>query len=157
MSDQAQAQLYPVNDSDLEVVLSWFSNAKEVFYWGGPELSFPMTLSSFKQQSKFDKSHSYVLKAAGQLLAFGQFYNRLGRCHLGRLVVAPDARGQGVGETLITQLNRKGAEVLGLSSGLLFVLDDNEPAMRLYTRIGYRVAEYPKEIPLKSCLYLTKD
>ncbi len=156
MMPDARPQLHPVSDADLQVVLSWFSSAKQVFYWGGPELSFPMTLVSFKQQSKFYKSHSYVLKADGQLLAFGQFYNRLGRCHLGRLVVAPEARGQGVGELLVKQLNQKGAEVLGLSSGSLFVLDDNEPAMRLYTKLGYKEAEYPKTIPIKSCLYLIK-
>ncbi len=150
-------QLHRVSDDDLNIVLSWFNNAREVFYWGGPDISYPMTLASFKQQSKFAKSHSYVLKSGDQIVAFGQFYNRLGRCHLGRLVVAPDSRGQGVGAHLIAHLNDEGKRLLGLNTGSLFVLEDNQPALRLYEKLGYQKTQYPTEIPIKSCLYMVKD
>ena len=151
-----EARLLNCGDADLNQVLSWFSDARSVFYWGGPDLSFPLQTARFKRESKYHKSHSFVLRSADQLLAFGQLYNRLDRIHLGRLVVAPEHRGQGVGDVLISQLIEQGRQLLGLQDASLFVLNDNLPAMSLYQRLGFVETPYPKPIPLDKCIYMIK-
>ncbi len=142
-------------DQDLVGVFRWFNSEKSVFYWGGPDLSYPLQIKRFKTESKFHKSHSYVLKEGRKLLAFGQFYNRLDHCHLGRLVVSPQCRGQGVGRHLINALVEEGQMVLNVSKTSLFVLADNKPAMKLYKKLGFKESPYPKKIPLDNCLYMT--
>lgn len=142
-------------DQDLVGVFRWFKSEKAVHYWAGPDITYPLQIKRFKTESKYNKSHSFVLKQGRKLLAFGQIYNRLDHCHLGRLVVAPECRGQGVGALLIDALAVKGTELLGLSKTSLFVLSDNHAAMSLYQNYGFKVVQYPQEIPLKNCLYMT--
>ena len=50
--------------------------------------------------------------------------------------VAPEARGQGMGEALIRQL-ADWASATGYSRLLLDVADGNQPAIRLYARMGF--------------------
>ncbi len=149
--------LLPCTDQDLVGVFRWFNSEKAVFYWGGPDLSYPLQIKRFKTESKYHKSHSYVLKQGRTLLAFGQIYPRLDHCHLGRLVVSPQHRGQGVGACLIEALLHEGEGLLGLSRGSLFVLSDNTSAMKLYQKLGFTPTEYPQTIPLENCLYMTRS
>ncbi|MFC3194486.1 GNAT family N-acetyltransferase [Marinicella sediminis] len=151
-----QRRLIVCNDEDLRQVFKWFTDAGEVLKWGGPDLTFPLELDRFKKESKHHKSQSFVLSSGSELLAFGQFYNRLERIHLGRLVVAPVFRGQRLGEHLIEALIDKGKVTLGLSDAALFVLSDNLPAMRLYRRLGFTEQPYPKPIPLANCIYMIR-
>ena len=143
-------------DQDLVSVFGWFNNQKAVFYWGGPDLSYPLQIKRFKTESKYEKSHSYVLKQGPQLLAFGQIYNRLDYCHLGRLVVSPKYRSQGYGSQLIEALLTEGQRLLGLHQASLFVLSDNNLAISLYKKIGFYEAQYPQKIPLKNCCYMKR-
>ena len=155
LNDTVSMQLIPCNNQDLIGVFRWFNSEKSVFYWGGPGVSYPLQIKRFKTESKFEKSHSYVLKQGRQLLAFGQIYNRLDHCHLGRLVVSPAFRGQGVGGQLIKELLAEGRQKLRLTRGSLFVLSDNKAAIKLYQKMAFVTTEYPKTIPLKNCLYMT--
>jgi ribosomal protein S18 acetylase RimI-like enzyme len=157
LHDSMPLQLLPCTDQDLVGVFRWFNSEKAVLYWAGPGITFPLQIKRFKTDSKFEKSQSYVLKQGRNLLAFGQIYNRLGYCHLGRLVVSPSYRGQGVGRRLIAALLEEGQRVLGLSHGSLFVLSDNKAAMKLYQKMGFVEAEYPQTIPLENCIYLTRS
>ena len=50
--------------------------------------------------------------------------------------VAPEARGQGIGEALIRQL-ADWACAMGHTRLLLDVADENQPAIRLYERMGF--------------------
>ena len=64
--------------------------------------------------------------------------------HRGELVhmyVAPWMARQGIGRRLIDTVVRHGVEALGLRQIVLGVMADNEPAVRLYRRAGF------KEIP----------
>jgi ribosomal protein S18 acetylase RimI-like enzyme len=151
-----ELHLVSCNDPQLEQVLSWFSDAREVFYWGGPDISFPLELQCFKSQAKWHKNHSWVLLCGTETVAFGQIYLRLERCHLGRLVVAPEHRGKGLGAELIERLIQAGQELLGCSEASLFVLTDNQPAMHLYRRLGFTETTYPKPIPLANCCYMIR-
>jgi ribosomal protein S18 acetylase RimI-like enzyme len=150
------AQLAICSDQELIAVFRWFNSEKSVFYWSGPGITYPLQVKRFKTESKFHKSHAYVLKQGREVLAFGQIYNRLDHCHLGRLVVSPKHRGQGVGSLLIDVLIEQGRSLLGLSKASLFVLADNQAALSLYQKSGFVETTYPQAIPLENCLYMIR-
>ncbi len=156
LNDSISIQLWPSTDQELIAVFRWFNSEKSVLYWSGPGVTYPLQIKRFKTESKFHKSHAYVLKQGREVLAFGQIYNRFDHCHLGRLVVSPKHRGQGVGSLLIDALLKEGQSLLGLSKASLFVLADNQAALRLYQKSGFVEAEYPHAIPLENCLYMTR-
>ena len=76
------------------------------------------------------------------------YYTR-SRCgHIADLVVAPDARGRGVGEALMASAE-KWARAEGYSMLTLNVFAENTPARALYDRAGFRAetTRYVKELP----------
>ena len=90
-------------------------------------------------------------------LAFGQYYQRLGKCHLGRLIVNPKFRGKGVAAKLMHGICELGLTELELKECSLFVLADNSNAIQAYKKFGFSFVEYPDEIPLDNCLYMVKS
>ena len=137
------------SDANFIELMSWFSTEEELSIWSGPGFRYPFDLSSFKSDLKLDSLNSFSLVSTeGSLLAFGQYYLRLERCHLGRLVVNPNLRGQGIASNLIHQLSVLGKSDLKTDSCSLFVLGHNKSAIQAYTKLGFSMADYPEEIPL---------
>lgn len=60
------------------------------------------------------------------------------RAELVHMYVAPWLQGQGVGSHLVEAAVRYGVERVGLRQIVLGVMADNEPAIRLYRRCGFR-------------------
>ena len=146
----------PSNEHFIEL-MSWFSSEDELNLWSGPNFRYPFDLSSFKSDLKLDILKSFsLISNEGNFLAFGQYYLRLGLCHLGRLVVNPNLRGKGIASHLIKQLSIFGKSDLRTDSCSLFVLGHNESAIQAYTKLGFSMAEYPEEIPLENCFYMVQ-
>lgn len=146
----------PSNPNFIEL-MSWFSTEEELSVWSGPDFRYPFDLRSFKSDLKLDSLKSFsLISTEGNLLAFGQYYLRLGRCHLGRLVVNPNLRGQGIASHLIQKLSVLGKSDLSTDSCSLFVLGHNKSAIQAYTKLGFSIADYPDEIPLDNCFYMVK-
>lgn len=138
-------------------MLSWFVSEKALREWAGPDFRYPFDLASFKNDLQLNKKDSFVLLSKkGEFLAFGQFYLRLRRCHLARLVVNPKFRGKGYAPILIEQLCEIAHKKLKLEECSLFVFADNQSAIKSYTRCGFEVVNYPDEIPLTNCLYMVR-
>ena len=145
------------SDEHFIELMSWFSSEDELNLWSGPNFRYPFDLSSFKSDLKLDTLKSFsLISNEGDFLAFGQYYLRLGMCHLGRLVVNPNLRGKGIASHLIKQLSIFGKSDLRTDSCSLFVLGHNESAIQAYTKLGFSMAEYPEEIPLKNCFYMVQ-
>ena len=143
--------------SDIQTIMSWFSNEEQVRQWGGPTIRYPYTLESLCEDIKLETLASYCLfSPTQQLLAFGQYYLRLGKCHLGRLVVNPSCRGGGIVSELIDHLCHIGAAELDADEYSLFVFQNNEPAIKAYQRNGFSLQDYPANIPMENCWYMTK-
>lgn len=73
--------------------------------------------------------------------AVGYAYYRLleGTAHVVQLVTSPEARGAGVGRTLLGAIAER-AEAAGCSTWYLNVRPDNAPALALYRRMGFAPA-----------------
>lgn len=142
--------------SQLPELMSWFPDRRSCETWGGPHFRFPFTDASFREDAKLDSLPSWALvPESGALAGFGQYYQRLGRCHLGRLAIAPHLRGGGLGSRLIHELSERGKTELGVESLSLFVHPDNERALRLYERLGFSVVQYPEPLSgLDGCTYM---
>lgn len=151
-------RLVTLTNGHIDALMRWFPDAAAVAVWS-PSTSFPFTdRVRFILESKLDEIPSWMLvDDAGTPLAFGQYYARHGCCHLGRLVVAPERRGEGLGSELIRQLMARGTAELGARRCSLFVLDYNTAARKLYARLGFTETAYPEKMPLPDCLYLTLD
>lgn len=140
--------LLPFDEQRLPELMHWFGDADACRAWGGPHFRFPYTAATFREDSAFERLPTWaLLDGAGSFVAFGQYYSRVGRCHLGRLAVAPDARNRGIGTRLIRALCTKGAAALVADEFSLFVLERNAAAARLYLRLGFEATTYPEPLP----------
>jgi len=138
-------------------MMTWFSDERELTDWAGPNFRYPYTLSSFIEDSKVMVLSSFSLVSnESDFLAFGQYYNRLDKCHLGRLIVSPRLRGKGVASELMLRLCEFGIKDLNVNQCSLFVLKHNKKAIKAYEKFGFSFVDYPGEIPLEGCLYMVK-
>jgi ribosomal protein S18 acetylase RimI-like enzyme len=141
----------------LPELMAWFPDARTLRTWGGPDFRFPFTSASFHEDAKLDDIDSFSLVDGGGLAAFGQCYLRIGRCHFGRVAVAPARRGQGLGTRLLREMARWGQARFGPRELSLFVNRDNPDARRLYQRLGFREARYPDPAVLPGAHYMVAD
>lgn len=125
--------------------------------WGGPQFRYPVTQETFLADVKLSELKSYsLINEANELIAFGQYYLRVGRCHLGRLAVTPKQRAKGFGKLLIHKLMGMGCDELKVKESSLFVYELNTYAVEVYKRLGFELTPYPEYIPIEHCLYMVK-
>ena len=142
--DQGAFKFRRFDDAHLAHLMGWFADESACRSWGGPGFRFPFTETTFREDTRFGTLRTWSLvDAEDELLAFGQYYLRVGRCHLAHLAVKPEFRGHRVGERLVLELCRVGSGELRVDSYSLFVMLDNTSALRLYDRIGFAPAAYP--------------
>jgi ribosomal protein S18 acetylase RimI-like enzyme len=142
----------------LPELMAWFPDARSLRTWGGPDLRFPFTAASFREDAKVDGIDSFMLVGGdGALAAFGQCYLRVERCHFGRVAVAPGRRGEGLGSRLLREMTDWGRARFGPRELSLFVNRDNNEAHRLYLRLGFRETPYPEPDFLPDAHYMIAD
>lgn len=150
-------RLVPPTENHLLEMMTWFTTEQLLTDWAGPNFRFPFDQMTFCEDLKLKELNSYALVSPNyELLGFGQFYERMRKCHLGRLVVNPSCRGQGYASNLITSLCDLGMRELQLNQCSLFVLAHNESAMKAYKKFGFCEAIYPEPIGLDNCIYMVK-
>ncbi|MDO6692186.1 GNAT family N-acetyltransferase [Aliiglaciecola sp. 3_MG-2023] len=152
--------LVAATERDVANLCDWFKSLDEVRDWGGPNMSFPISSHSLVKETKLEHGLSYkLIDDKNNLLAFGQCYERMGRCHLARLIVNPEMRGSGIGRQLVIYMMTLGAELVATSGFSLFVWPHNKVAKKLYESMGFKTAIYPEPLApeLAKCDYLIKD
>lgn len=142
----------------ITALMTWFPSEQALSLWSGPGFRYPFTEQTFKDDLKLSTLPSFVLlNDNDELVAFGQFYLRLNRCHLGRLVVKPSERGNGIAAILIQHLSELGCERLNTNQLSLFVYSHNQSAAKAYQKLGFVLAQYPEAMQINSCLYMIKS
>ncbi|MBL4631221.1 MAG: GNAT family N-acetyltransferase [Paraglaciecola sp.] len=139
-------------------VKNWFSNHQDIYTWGGPNMTYPMPDEDFFKLLTAEHLTSFCLLNDEQhLLAFGQYYRRLDRHHLGRLAVNPECRGQGLAKILITKILEQAYLTQPAKGASLFVFTDNTVAYKCYQSLGFIETEYPEQpFPgnMQNCAYM---
>ena len=122
-----------------KLVASWAASAREVaLLTGREEFPFPAELvESWRKVS--DDIQPYLLFDADRPLGYGEVWldDEEDEVELARIIVAPDARGQGIGTALVRALLVPGLAT-GHSEVFLRVRPDNERAIRVYRRVGFQ-------------------
>ena len=77
-----------------------------------------------------------------------------GVLHVGRLTVAPDQQGQGIGTALLTEV--EAAAPPGTRAATLFTGSRSAANLRLYERLGYREERREQLTPSVELVHLTK-
>jgi ribosomal protein S18 acetylase RimI-like enzyme len=147
----------PATKDDAREIMTWFPDKESVMRWGSPYTRYPLREETFFVDVEWDSIPAFVARNDdGDLLAFGQFYNKLGRCHLARLAVAPEYRGRGLGEEFVAALMARGARELGADEFSLYVMTANKPAYNCYRALGFHVAPPPLgDAQLENCVFMT--
>ena len=130
--------LRPARMEDLKTVLSWVENPESMRVWGGAALPFPGTPETIWTTIGADERSTYTLvDRAHDLVAFGQILPRDPNVHLARIIVAPHARGQGVGRVLCRELMRTAQALHHPKAFTLNVYVNNVAALALYRSLGF--------------------
>lgn len=134
--------LRPATPDDLEVVLSWIDSPAALKLWGGEHLTWPPEVSKTWGEIGADERNTFALvDADGNVIGFGQALPReAGIAHLGRIILSPGVRGQGLGRVLVRALIDAARANINAGAITLYVYRDNLPAVRLYRSLGFGVA-----------------
>lgn len=140
-------------------IIAWFPDKVSVTRWGSPYMSYPLQEETFLEDIYWGRISSRVaLGEDGRLLGFGQFYLKLGRCHLARLVINPDFRGRGLGQKFVSALMKHGSDQLDTQEFSLYVMTANKPALNSYRSLDFKLADYPDGDPrLENCVFMVAD
>jgi ribosomal protein S18 acetylase RimI-like enzyme len=151
-------KLSPPTDIQLSEMMGWFNTENELRDWGGPNFRYPFNSNTFIEDLDLNSISGFTLSSIdSEFRAFGQCYNRLNRCHLGRLAVSPNQRGKGIIIDLMDLLSEYGFREFSVSSMSLFVVPHNRAAIKAYKNYGFQFTEYPGKMPMKDCFYMVKE
>jgi ribosomal protein S18 acetylase RimI-like enzyme len=133
--------------ADVRAIASWIRSARECELWAGPRMPFPVDVEQLPARIDFAEARTFALWSDDRLVAFGQIVPKSSRrAHLARIIVAPDARRQGHGERLIRSLideaHRQSHRRVSLN-----VDRQNDPAIALYSKLGFQEAPRPADEP----------
>lgn len=143
MSDK-RTQIIPAQAGHLGILKNWFPDREKAYEWCGPGLRFPFTDETFSEDIHWKRMPAYSLVNENkELIGFGQYYEKAGRCHLARLVISPAYRSRGFGYHFIYRLMNIGMEDLGVDECSLFVIRSNEKALKCYRALKFEKADYP--------------
>jgi RimJ/RimL family protein N-acetyltransferase len=140
--------LRPAAPADLETVLTWIDTPDALRLWGGDRLTWPPEVEKTWYEIGADGRNSFALvDVDGRLAGFGQALpHDLGRVHLGRIILSPAARGQGLGRVLVRALIDAAREHFHPGVITLNVYRENLPAVRLYRSLGFVVVSEDEEL-----------
>lgn len=101
-----------------------------------------------KAKHKLSRVVHYGLYTTVKLMVMRYLFSEnpsKGVCHLAELAVMPGAQKKGIGTKLIAY-GREMARKQGFSQYALHVEADNQPALKLYQKMGFRLAKKKKHI-----------
>lgn len=127
------------NASHYAELSSWINDVKACVHWAGPNMSFPFSKEALPQLLQMKGSRSYSLTTADKaLMGFGQYWPRDAETvHLGRIIINPLYRGQGLGKVLIRLLVDEARQKYQPETITLNVLRNNPRAKFLYQKLGF--------------------
>lgn len=100
------------------------------------EQGSPWSEQAFRNELSNPSSVFLVALLAGSVVGYGGIWNLVDEAHVTTIMVNPEVRRQGLGGRLMNALLEE-AEDAGMTCSTLEVRAGNQPAIRLYEKIGY--------------------
>lgn len=126
-----------VRPDDVPLVCSFPQSAEELYFLF-PKASWPLTPEQLERaiDARFD---STVVLDHGAVAGFANFYLREpgGACAIGNVVVAPAARGKGVGRFLIETMIGKALRDHRAAEIRISCFNENVAGLLLYAKLGF--------------------
>lgn len=140
--------LVPFAPEHFEVLSNWFASQADVVQWGGPLLSFPLTVEQLRPMLTEAETMPparlcWMAKHDGTLVGHAQlgFDWRNGNALLARVAVAPHARGRGLAGPMLRLVLEQAFARPAIERVELNVYAWNAPAIRSYERLGFKAED----------------
>lgn len=137
MSDDTDLTIRPIEPADAGEVLTLQRAAfvQEALIYGSPDMP-PLTQTLEELQAELAENLGLVAVDGARMV--GALRARVDGDLLlvGRIAIAPDRAGEGIGSALLEAVERRGAAA-GASEAELFTGSLSEANQRLYERVGY--------------------
>ena len=113
----------------------------------------PMTQSLEEIKDEFQTSTFLKASIDGEVIGSVRAYSEAGTCYIGRLIVRPEFRNQGIGTKLMSEIESLFKEAKRFE---LFTGHKSEQSLRFYKKLGYRVFRGEKISDDLEILFLEK-
>ncbi|AHL35195.1 GNAT family acetyltransferase [Pseudomonas brassicacearum] len=127
----------PVMDDDIKTICSFPLNAQELFYMF-PKAQYPLTEAQLSHAIalRFD---SMVVEAGSSVVGFANFYRAEmdGVCCIGNVVVALEARGNGVATFIVETMSALAFNRYNASEVQISCFNENTAGLLLYSKLGF--------------------
>jgi ribosomal protein S18 acetylase RimI-like enzyme len=132
-----QTGFLPFDPAHVALVASWPRSAQEAEWWCGAG-PFPVPAQTVAGWQHEADVQPYMLLSGGSIAAYGEVWVDPGEAEteLARIIVAPAARGKGLGRALVRGLLSEAART-GYPDILIRVHPANEIARRCYRGAGF--------------------
>jgi RimJ/RimL family protein N-acetyltransferase len=133
--------LRPFTAADIDTLIGWVPDATALLQWAGPTLSWPLTRAQLERDLAAGTSLMFTAcDATGAAVGHIEI-KAIDRTHanamLGRILIAPMARGRGLSVPLVRAALRVCFDELKLHRVALRVFAHNAAAIASYARAGF--------------------
>lgn len=152
-------KLRPLRPEDCDRLLAWIDSADALWQWSGARaFTWPLDRGQLRRDLAAHDGSMHVFagiddsgEMVGHVLLDAQPNHGLG--NIGRVAVAPERRGSGLGTALMRAIVRYGFDELGLHRLQLNVYTFNTAAIATYRSVGFVAEGVARESTLGSAGY----
>uniref|UniRef100_A0AAU2JPC6 GNAT family N-acetyltransferase n=1 Tax=Streptomyces sp. NBC_00049 TaxID=2903617 RepID=A0AAU2JPC6_9ACTN len=131
----------PADDAPL--LRTWVTTPAELMTWAGPAFTWPLDDAQLAAYATEPGRHTWTaLSPDGRPVGHAS----LAGTRLGRVLIAPDARGQGLGAALVSLAVDHAFGELALPEVGLGVWAHNTAALRIYEKLGFRTEQIIEDV-----------
>lgn len=120
-------------------VATWLSDADACLRWAGPQVPYPFVPEELEELLQLENVKSFsLLNENHALCGFCQYwYIAPNARHIGRIIISPQFRAQGLGRVLCQKLIAQTIHDTNPSAITLRVYKNNQNALKLYSSLGF--------------------
>jgi RimJ/RimL family protein N-acetyltransferase len=140
-------ELAPFSEEDIPPLLGWIRSPEELLLWTASSFGYPLTHEHIRRHLRDSAARGDRLifkavdAASGEAVGhieLGVLDPRNQSARIGRVLLAPAARGRGLGEAMLRAALAHAFDQLRAHRVELGVFDVNPRAIALYERVGFR-------------------